>query len=525
MTAKRLVLIGLTVFVCLFMGLELFSSLTHPQVRSQLELYQTDLSLQAAAWQGDIDDPVTTDSALRTLIGNQPLENALKQYQGVEQSIQTQLANLQVQQDKIRAAEQTQGKSKQTIQRAESLARQQGKLERQSRNLKIRLGLLTAVAQSPTEGIKIWQSLPTLDPKTEANAAAADSLVGLWSDPPKLLPDAEEIFKRDLSGWFQFQSLRQLYQLQQRQDAIDNLFIQEQASAEAAVFKLTLIAGLPSLGAIIGVGILLFWFALEAIRYYRQPSAATNGTVDLEKRSARIEKLRWPTPNPVPWEKETIWQVMVVWFTAFFCLSLILGGLRTDKSAFYQALLALFNYSVLMAAGFTILYLSLKPFLSKPWQWLALRWRKRWFWWGIGGYFAVLPLVIIVSLLSQKLLQDKGGSNPILELILSNNNQFTVLILFGMVAILAPVFEEIMFRGFLLTSLTKFLPRWGAIALSGGMFALAHLTAGDLLPLGILGIALGYIYLRSGNLLSSIFLHSLWNSGSFLALLVLANKN
>jgi uncharacterized protein len=34
---------------------------------------------------------------------------------------------------------------------------------------------------------------------------------------------------------------------------------------------------------------------------------------------------------------------------------------------------------------------------------------------------------------------------------------------------------------------------------------------------------LGYVYLRTENLLTSILLHSLWNSGSFLGLLVLAS--
>jgi uncharacterized protein len=57
--------------------------------------------------------------------------------------------------------------------------------------------------------------------------------------------------------------------------------------------------------------------------------------------------------------------------------------------------------------------------------------------------------------------------------------------------------------------------------LSGVVFAIAHLSVSDILPLTVLGMMLGYVYLRSGNLLSSMLLHSIWNSGSFIGLLIL----
>jgi uncharacterized protein len=38
-----------------------------------------------------------------------------------------------------------------------------------------------------------------------------------------------------------------------------------------------------------------------------------------------------------------------------------------------------------------------------------------------------------------------------------------------------------------------------------------------------LGIILGVVYTRSRNLLSSILLHSLWNSGTLLSLFVLGS--
>jgi len=65
---------------------------------------------------------------------------------------------------------------------------------------------------------------------------------------------------------------------------------------------------------------------------------------------------------------------------------------------------------------------------------------------------------------------------------------------------------------------------WQAILLSAALFAIAHLNLADLLPLTVLGVVLGTVYSHSRNLLAPIALHSLWNTGSFVALLVLGGK-
>ncbi|NJN31756.1 MAG: CPBP family intramembrane metalloprotease, partial [Synechococcales cyanobacterium RM1_1_8] len=83
--------------------------------------------------------------------------------------------------------------------------------------------------------------------------------------------------------------------------------------------------------------------------------------------------------------------------------------------------------------------------------------------------------------------------------------------------------EEIFFRGFLMTSLNRYLPPWGAVVVSGGIFALVHLSFSEVLPLMTLGIMLGFVYGRSRNLLASILLHGLWNSGTLISLFLLGS--
>ncbi|NEP08220.1 MAG: CPBP family intramembrane metalloprotease, partial [Okeania sp. SIO4D6] len=69
----------------------------------------------------------------------------------------------------------------------------------------------------------------------------------------------------------------------------------------------------------------------------------------------------------------------------------------------------------------------------------------------------------------------------------------------------------------------KYMPVWGAIVASGFLFAIAHLNISEVLPLAVLGIILGVVYTRSRNLLSSMLLHSLWNTGTLLSLYILGS--
>jgi hypothetical protein len=182
-------------------------------------------------------------------------------------------------------------------------------------------------------------------------------------------------------------------------------------------------------------------------------------------------------------------------------------------------------YVLTMFPMLPIIQVVLQPYkpLAPQWfHWNLLSWR--WLAWGVGGYLAAVPLVTLTSLLNQQLLQGQGGGNPLLPILVESQDNAAKLILWSTVAIAAPFFEEFLFRGFFLPSLTKFLPVWGAIAVSAICFALAHLNLADLIPLTTLGLVLGFVYLRSRNLLAPMLLHCLWNSGSFLALVALGGR-
>ena len=129
------------------------------------------------------------------------------------------------------------------------------------------------------------------------------------------------------------------------------------------------------------------------------------------------------------------------------------------------------------------------------------------------------------SLINQNIWDGQGGSNPLLSLALEGQDIVVLAIFYFTAAIAAPFYEEIMFRGFLLPSLTRYFPVWGAIGISSLIFAVAHLNLSEVLPLTVLGIVLGIVYTCSRNLLSSMLLHSLWNSGTLISLFLLGSSN
>lgn len=99
----------------------------------------------------------------------------------------------------------------------------------------------------------------------------------------------------------------------------------------------------------------------------------------------------------------------------------------------------------------------------------------------------------------------------------------TYLSLFLVTAVLAPILEETVFRGFVLTSLTKWFPVPLAVLISAVAFGAAHLTPRDFPQLTALGILLGFTYVRSRNLLTPMMIHGAWNGTVLTLLFVLAS--
>uniref|UniRef100_A0A7S3RA85 CAAX prenyl protease 2/Lysostaphin resistance protein A-like domain-containing protein n=1 Tax=Dunaliella tertiolecta TaxID=3047 RepID=A0A7S3RA85_DUNTE len=165
----------------------------------------------------------------------------------------------------------------------------------------------------------------------------------------------------------------------------------------------------------------------------------------------------------------------------------------------------LFNYSLA------------EPF-RKPYGWAT---------WGLLG-LALAPVLVgvLATLLSTVGYEDAVGGRGTVDGVagMIQLDVPTYLSLLSITGVLAPLLEETVFRGFLLTSLTKWLPTWAALVLSSLAFGLCHLSLRDLPVLTALGMLLGSTYVRSRNLLSPILIHGVWNSAVLTFLFVLAQS-
>lgn len=503
MTFKRLILIVLTAYVALSVGARLWQSWSQPQFQSRLELFQTNLVLQASEYKGEDQN---LESTRKALLGADPIKLATDEYQEFRKSVQTNLERTQAVKDLPSAQPENLDLT---------LARQQ----QLASELDLRLGILEVSKGQVAAAQKTWANL-TQPAGSQANSEAlsktAMTLAGLWNQPPQIMPDAETLLKKNLDGWFRYRSLAQLYQLQQRQDSLTELQLEERQASESAYQSLAIIGGLPVLGCLIGAGILLFLIGQWLVR--RKQSLLSLAEIPA-----------WT----VPWDGEIVWQVFIFGFFLVgqillpFTLGLVQSATGFNPAALDvrgKAVYVLVDYILLALGGLGVLYLSIQSFFPLPEGWFQLRLKSNWVLWGLGGYFAALPLVIVVSLVNQAIWKGQGGSNPILPIALESKDNFALAIFFLTAAVAAPIFEETLFRGFLLPSLTRYMPVWGAIALSALLFAVAHLNLSEVLPLTTLGIVLGIVYTRSRNLLSSMLLHCLWNSGTLLSLVILGNS-
>ena len=201
----------------------------------------------------------------------------------------------------------------------------------------------------------------------------------------------------------------------------------------------------------------------------------------------------------------------------------VTAGLESPRR---EAVTVVINYSVMALPSLLILWRQLKalPRDQAP-QGGWLQWRLR-PWPGaissaVAGWLMVTPVVVATSWLLVHLVGDPGGSNPLLELVLGSKDPLALFLLGWTAVVLAPLFEETIFRGALLPVLAK---RWGTaggVVLSALLFAMAHISIGELAPLTVLGVGLALLRVSTGRLLPSVLMHALWNAITFLNLLVL----
>ncbi len=203
-------------------------------------------------------------------------------------------------------------------------------------------------------------------------------------------------------------------------------------------------------------------------------------------------------------------------------LGTILDGISLTP-ALRAALEVLILYSVAALPALGVLALLLRERPAGEGRWL--QWQPSWQCWpqALRGLLMSLPLVALLGWLVERFWPDAGGSNPLLEEVLNGRSGVAILFLAFTATVLAPLFEEVLFRGVLLPVVGR---RWGipaGIGVSALVFALAHLSLSEAPPLFALGVGLGWLRWSTGRLFSSVAMHGLWNGLTFVNLLLLGS--
>jgi len=133
----------------------------------------------------------------------------------------------------------------------------------------------------------------------------------------------------------------------------------------------------------------------------------------------------------------------------------------------------------------------------------------------LAGTVFVIPVIGWVAFFADWLMRKYQVEHPMKHDLLqimdeSPGAMQRALIAFSAVVV-APLFEEFLFRGHLQTALARATRRrWLAVFITSIVFSLAHPWF-TWMPIFVLSLCLGYVYERTGNLWVSVLMHAAFN--------------
>jgi membrane protease YdiL (CAAX protease family) len=161
-----------------------------------------------------------------------------------------------------------------------------------------------------------------------------------------------------------------------------------------------------------------------------------------------------------------------------------------------------------------------------PVRWLGLRWRQ-WPWvmlvapatvvcmWAIFAGLQGLGYMDLMDELGVEKVQDTVA-------IFQKENNVAVLILMGFTAaVVAPICEEVVFRGYLYPAVKSFVGPWMSALCTALMFSAAHGSVSALIPLFVFGLALAALYEFTGSIWAPMAAHFLFNAATVASLMAI----
>ena len=185
-----------------------------------------------------------------------------------------------------------------------------------------------------------------------------------------------------------------------------------------------------------------------------------------------------------------------------------LGAARLGQAVLSQSLNGIFRGIAL--AGFSYAVTALLVVTAgRRWGWKpSLRGGFGW----IGpGFLLCLTCVTGTGWLVESSFGAPLPLPPLVVYLLLHASPSEVLKVSLLACLVAPLFEELVFRSWLLGGLLPHLDPWKATLLSSLLFSLSHGDAAHTPELFVLGMILSWVYVRSGSLGAAATVHAMWN--------------
>jgi uncharacterized protein len=222
--------------------------------------------------------------------------------------------------------------------------------------------------------------------------------------------------------------------------------------------------------------------------------------------------------QPVPWTpRETFWRLLGALLTAIIIPPLLVAPfdpkLKSDGALL--AAQALFDGILLAFAIGTASGWSFRPLREALGRLGMRRFEPRAIWLVLGtlvAYYIAAGLFATYVLKPNQ--EDIGG-----DLGVGNPSIVIAVTAVVEIVVLAPIAEELFFRGFVFAGLRSKWSFWPAALTSGLIFGAVHAPTGvtAVIPLAALGFALCFLYDRTGSIWPCMIAHAI-NNGLALAI-------
>lgn len=136
---------------------------------------------------------------------------------------------------------------------------------------------------------------------------------------------------------------------------------------------------------------------------------------------------------------------------------------------------------------------------------------------------AAFPLVAVMNIAMAGLLGDRGEMQDVVKYFLNANQRHdyaAIIETIVLAAVVAPIFEEFIFRGFLYGVARRYFGMTPAIILVSALFGAIHSNLAALPGLTVLSMCFCLAYEVTGSLFTSMIMHALFNLTSLVLMML-----